>query len=76
MYLSKNICICCRKIILKMDFPSLPPGRKSLVADQLLVHLLKENVVGDLAHVEASLVHDGDDAGVRLIYSIYQIQNH
>ena len=38
-----------------------------LVAGQLPVHLLEQHGVGDLAHVEARLVHDGDDPLVRLV---------
>ena len=38
-----------------------------LVACQLPVHLLEQHGVGDLAHVEARLVHDGDDPLVRLV---------
>ena len=37
-----------------------------LVALQLPVHLLQQHWVGDLAHVEAGLVHNGDDALKRL----------
>ena len=37
------------------------------VASELSVHLLEQHRVGDLANVEARLVHDGDDPLVRLV---------
>ena len=37
------------------------------VSGQLPVHLLKQHRVGDLANIEASLVHDRNDPLVRLV---------
>jgi len=37
---------------------------------EVLVHSPQERIVRHIAHAEAGLVHDGNDALVRLLYEI------
>ena len=47
-----------------------PPAGVVLVALQLPVHLLQQHLVSDLAHIEAGLVHQCDNALVLLLYQL------